>query len=1359
MTICNRCGGVVSAQAKICPHCGALIGEAAGNPGSMMGARKRAEVRERAPLPPTFDPFAAFPAAPFPGTTSQPFGAGIPDASSGAGRWQGPSSQGAEQLPDWLRPSTSELDRRPGMPGQSFQPRSGNDPFGQRSNQGAAPAAGPLGGVPPVSAPLPPAAQPPLGGSPYRSGGRNATDDLFAASSLWEQNKLPEWLRSRQESGQASGQASGLSSTSSKAPPAAQPRPAPLSGADPFASSSVSEDLPDWLRAMDPGAPPPSMSGRFGSAVPRAQPGAAGSLGSSQASAFGAPTRDPFSSSRIAPSPFGASPSAGADPFAGRSPLGQPLESRPRPFGTTGPQGGPPAGLPPPAPAPFGPASSLGHSPFGPASGPLGGGSPASGSPFSRPREPGASPFGAAPAPGALPFGAERAPGASMFAMPASGSPFGPASGPPFDAASAFDAFAPRSAPPGAPPASHEPALPFGERFAAGSPESADLPDWLRIREEEPRPARPGVPPSSAPLHWPAPAAFPSSAPSYRPPDLPAPPGSAPAYRPAERISPFAPSAEAPLSMPAPGQSFTSSGGAAQPSAITPLPPSPFDASSLIDEAALPGWLSGGTGQTEPLPLPITVAESVTGSKSGERPAADSQSQGAGRSAEHEEDLPDWLRQVYTEARVPALEAPAAEGAAPASPSASSGVPQAEVSSVFNASDLLDQHAVPDWLREAAQTSPLPSVEAPAQAAATKERPGAQPPGEVMLSAQSLLDESSLPEWLRKIEADGPPAPFKSPLPTTGGLPAGTTSGIFSAAELIDTQALPAWLKTGSEKAAPSGAAPAAPTPAAASGQSSGVFSAAELVDTQMLPAWLKAAGEEGGSDSIPAAAPEGASLGSTSGVFSPAELIDTQALPAWLKAEGKRTEGEQASSTAEPSVPSGADSGVFSAAELVDTQALPAWLRQEGSAPAAPAGDARSESLSKLSPLPSGFAKQQTGSFSAAELVDTQSLPAWLQGAADPSASLPPTTPVQSGPLPARESERFSAAELIDTQALPAWMKNGEAAGPLSSPESPRSGGQGETGSASGGLSADAAAPGTGFSAPELIDPQALPAWLQTATPAGGAEPPTSAPSSQPAQPPRSDLPKTGSLSGASLIDRGELPEWLQGQGNFERPGASSAGGEGEETPQARVPRRPRLSTEVNRAPSQAAASVFSSVLGPVAGEDRSQGSGAGRGTSQQAPRGGAAQRGQGGQPAGARKGGEPGNRAPGGSAQPLEGWESHAPGGAASGDLSSARRMPPASEGRQDWEALQGQWPSSGQGVGRAGSPPARDQWPESAQQPQWRDLPHQSAQPGGPRHYDEGGWEGGPEMPLGYMEDEEVGPPSGIFAKIKRVLGFKR
>src|SRR5262249_49505920 len=125
------------------------------------------------------------------------------------------------------------------------------------------------------------------------------------------------------------------------------------------------------------------MSTRFGTSALRPPPGNSGPLGANrppyqdrpelpersapssapfsgnQASPFGSPAKDPFGNSRPAspaPSPFGAAPTGGPDPFAGRSSLGQPFEQRPRSFGASGPQNGPLTGMPSSGASPFGSA-------------------------------------------------------------------------------------------------------------------------------------------------------------------------------------------------------------------------------------------------------------------------------------------------------------------------------------------------------------------------------------------------------------------------------------------------------------------------------------------------------------------------------------------------------------------------------------------------------------------------------------------------------------------------------------------------------------------------------------------------------------------------------------------------------------------------------------------------------------------------------------------------------------------------------------------------------------------------------------------------------------------------------------------
>jgi hypothetical protein len=54
-----------------------------------------------------------------------------------------------------------------------------------------------------------------------------------------------------------------------------------------------------------------------------------------------------------------------------------------------------------------------------------------------------------------------------------------------------------------------------------------------------------------------------------------------------------------------------------------------------------------------------------------------------------------------------------------------------------------------------------------------------------------------------------------------------------------------------------------------------------------------------------------------------------------------------------------------------------------------------------------------------------------------------------------------------------------------------------------------------------------------------------------------------------------------------------------------------------------------------------------------------------------------------------------------------------------------------------------------------PQWRGMP-----PSPNAGAEQGGWENiPPGYDQGFAYDDDVGPPSGIFAKVKRMLGFGR
>ena len=1303
MTTCNRCGGVLSASATVCHHCGAPVRSAM--PGSSaagsLGPRQRAQEKwnssllSSAPNPFEFAPSPSSGPSSSNSTAQPPAPAGM----STVGQWKATSLIDPGQLPAWLNPPSPEDASRAGGGSEHAQPPTGRAPQGAQSGAGRSPFAPPP--TPPAS-PHPPAAPSHSvpGASPYFSGGRRSTDDLFTASSLIDQTQLPDWL----SPGRGRPGASASPMPENNAPPA---RPAPPAPPRPNTglgqpTNDIDANLPDWLRALDPGAPP--NVGRF-SAERRAQLGA---NGPSAANRPASPSRRDVS----------AGLSSGADPFnisrvdaalpprdafsAGRSSAAQPSMGNPDQVPSY-----PPFSQPPRQNNAF-PGTSRDQ------------GFAASGQGF--------PPSGSLKAGRSRPLGGARPELRSAYAAP-----------------------------------------PDVDRLPAGSLiDEQALPEWLRTGNL-------GGSPPGRPL-----AANPHPAPSAS--------GSLPTRGNAAQAS---------------GQS-----GRDIPPFLSSTPLSPFDGASLVDEQALPDWLRT-SNQTEPLPLPFTVSDSVgsknAGNERGQRKADAAPALGAG--AADEEELPEWLRQVYSQAQVPPLsveiEKPAARS--PQTPG-------------FSASELVDERVMPTWLREAAQTSPLANIEeilsttppaypSEARQGATAPSPffsSARPPAEA-ISGNALVDEASLPEWMRGLGDAHPPFPAareaSSFSPSTGPQQ-GSASGLFSAAELVDTQALPAWLKT-QEAQIGLGTLAGAQGQSGPTGSASGLFSAAELVDTQALPAWLKKQ-EAKGTPAAPAPAPSGPAsdiagpTGSASGLFSATELVDTQALPAWLKAQepGAGPAGPSAASSAAGSKPIG----------------------------------------SKITPMPTGFSSQQTGAFSAAELVDTKSLPAWLKGAvAEPGTSTPATSQPGRGSPPRDSEGRMSAAELVDTQDLPAWLKGG----------APTSGSR-----AASGLAATPNEPApteisgqsSGFSAASLVDPAALPDWLRPAQTGEGIGGSPTEKKTESGTGWERDPQAPSALSAASLIDENQLPDWMRNPEGAGRPGAQKQESKTLSGPHARVPRRPRLPTEPDRAPSESAASVFSSVLGPTAGEEQWNQPQSGRaGRSYEPPpaeRGGVS----GPLPERGRASGPLPER--GGASGPLHGqrqsaeWEGGDAGGW--GQPGSSARPPsqqpsrgpaqpplarPPSQPRGRYEDEQwggsepdesgnaGAWP--GDGVewgapaeqrsaraqpgyrpsgpmpgaqrGRATPPPdepeERDGTPNRRQsgwtmaEPEYEQAggrepegyggrsgfaagPQRRGSPLDPAYQQEyAGWEGGPEDDQGLMGDDEVGPRSGVFAKIKRMLGLGR
>ncbi len=287
------------------------------------------------------------------------------------------------------------------------------------------------------------------------------------------------------------------------------------------------------------------------------------------------------------------------------------------------------------------------------------------------------------------------------------------------------------------------------------------------------------------------------------------------------------------------------------------------------------------------------------------------------------------------------------------------------------------------------------------------------------------------------------------------------------------------------------------------------------------------------------------------------ANMTDQSGLPAWL---GSLRAGERSVSPAQASTN-------FYTADFIEDDALPSWMRAErdethgntgaippvlrsASLPSPTTGGSippqgiEAQSLIDNTALPSWMQGNTpvpdvppASGFAASSLVQSDSVPDWMKSLQSSQNVAPPsmvTPPVQAQPAQNSTTPRaggsgtgFSARDLIDQQALPSWMK-GQAQGPEASAS--------QTGQA-------------GFSARDLIDQQALPSWMaqqgQSNTSGmlqGQGQPPQQPASAHPfGQPPQTTQPAQPGAQGfsaSSLLDTDSLPPWLREGGNREQRG-----------------------------------------------------------------------------------------------------------------------------------------------------------------------------------------------------------------------------
>jgi hypothetical protein len=327
---------------------------------------------------------------------------------------------------------------------------------------------------------------------------------------------------------------------------------------------------------------------------------------------------------------------------------------------------------------------------------------------------------------------------------------------------------------------------------------------------------------------------------------------------------------------------------------------------------------------------------------------------------------------------------------------------------------------------------------------------GASPPG----APPALFDDAALPEWLRSATANQPPMAQPAPYPPGNGMNGG---GFFAGGPMSRPQQPPAQMP-----------APARPY----QGGGAGNMPANALFDSTALPTWL------GGSGAAPEPAAPANALGGDG--VSAGSLIDERALPLWLRQE-----------PAAPPVSNAPPAGAVSewlAAPVTD-EPLPSWLNQVYSSAQVPR-------VASLAPAPSPFGPPSRpsgpppaspwgppggpasapvpGSMSVGHLVEETALPDWLRAQAGPIGAPPPS----QGPNTPPGGPPFGAAGAPAGGGM-GWSAAGAAA-PI-----------GSTGGWDGGPGAPAPAPSWSapaaaggaperFAASDLIDPGAMPSWVQ---------------------------------------------------------------------------------------------------------------------------------------------------------------------------------------------------------------------------------------------------------------------------------------
>jgi hypothetical protein len=272
--------------------------------------------------------------------------------------------------------------------------------------------------------------------------------------------------------------------------------------------------------------------------------------------------------------------------------------------------------------------------------------------------------------------------------------------------------------------------------------------------------------------------------------------------------------------------------------------------------------------------------------------------------------------------------------------------------STFSTADLIDDGALPGWMRSGRQEASDGNASDPRRTLRPSALPGPNTDDAAKgINAQSLIDEQALPSWMHENK------------PTTGPIP----QGGIAASSLVQPDAAPDWMKSlQNSPVAHSAMSATPPQQAQPSGQSghegpgegkARSFSAGDLIDQQSLPSWMS--GQDGRN--VPPAPGQ-----VTPGSLSSSSLPDMNSLSPWMSGNGPQQNGSFPPAQQAPLAPNPAP---WSASPL-QAQQSPVW--QPTSQP--PVG------MNNNAPGASNH-------LSASSFIDPNAVPEWLRSGEGQSA------------------------------------------------------------------------------------------------------------------------------------------------------------------------------------------------------------------------------------------------------------------------------------------------------------------------------------------------------------------------------------